>query len=182
MKALAELPAFFLVSLVVHATVLGSGLFRFHPSDETRSFEVEFKADQDLLPDQYKVEKEKKIEAPAKEKEEISHPLAEALDQSLQQSFLRYQDSIKQKIQEERAYPRAALRVGRQGVVRISFKVLSSGLVKDLRLIQPSSLQEFDREALDVVRRASPFPKFSEDFNAAEVEIEVDIVFKISKK
>jgi TonB family protein len=181
-KSPVELPVFLIASLLVHATVLGSGIFHLPFGDEIKPFEVEFEADHRLLPDQYQVEKEKKIETPAKPKEEISHPVAEAPEQPFLQSFLRYQDTIKQKIQEERDYPRAALRMGRQGIVRISFKVLPSGRVEDLKLIQSSNIQELDREALDAVRRASPFSSFPDDFKEVEVEIEVDIVFKISGK
>jgi TonB family protein len=178
-KSPVELPVFLIASLLVHATVLGSGIFRPPSGDEIKPFEVEFEADHRLLPDQYQVEKEKKIEAPAKPKEEISHPVAEAPEQPFLQSFLRYQDSIKQKIQEERDYPRAALRMGRQGIVRIAFKVLPSGRVEDLKLIQPSNFPELDKEALDAVRRASPFSAFPEDFLEPEVVVEVDIIFHI---
>ncbi len=180
MKAGTEFQACLLASLVVHAALIGAGNIRFWDSPEQKSFEIEFEAVRELLPERYELEKEKKIEVP--EKEASSQAIVEKLEDSFKKSFLRYQDSIKQKIQEERDYPRAALRVGQQGIVRIAFRVLSSGRIEDLKLIQPSNVPELDKEALDAVRRASPFSSFPDDFKEAEVEIEVDIVFKISGK
>ncbi len=182
MKAGTELQACLLVSLIAHAALIGAGNVRFWTPPVQKHLEIEFETVRELLPDRYELEKEKKIEAPAKEKEATPQAVIEKLDEAFKKSFLRYQDSIKQKIQEERTYPRAALRIGYQGASRIAFKVLSSGRVEDLRLVQSSSFKALDQEALDAVKRASPFLAFPEDLTETEIEIEVDIIFKISKK
>ncbi len=178
-KNTASLPACLLVSLIAHAAVISAGHFHFTLSPVQKPMEVEFKILEELLPERYELEKEKKVEALAPEE---SPALVEAPDEKLKQSFLRYQDSIKQKIQEEKTYPRAALRIGYQGNARIAFKVLSSGRVEDLRLIRSSKFRSLDQEALDAVRRASPFLAFPKEFEESEIEIEVDIIFKISRK
>ena len=180
MKAGTELQACLLASLVAHAALIGAGNIRFWDFPEQKFFEIEFETVQELLPHRYELEKEKKIEVP--EKEVSSQAVFEKLEDSFKKSFLRYQDSIKQKIQEEKAYPRAALRVGYQGAARIAFRVLPSGRIEDLRLIQSSSFKDLDQEALAAVRRASPFRTFPEDLKESEIEIEVDIVFKIARK
>ncbi|MFA5160276.1 MAG: energy transducer TonB [Candidatus Omnitrophota bacterium] len=182
MKAGTEFQVCLLASLITHVALIGAGNIRFWGPPEQKHFEIEFEAVQELLPDRYELEKEKKIEAPAKEEESTSQAIVEKLDEAFKKSFLRYQDSIKQKIQEEKTYPRAALRIGYQGASRIAFKVLSSGRVENLRLVQSSSFKELDREALDAVRRASPFRTFPADLKASEIEVAVDIVFKISRK
>lgn len=181
MKAGAEIQACFLASLVAHAVLIGTGNIRFWASPDQKPFEIEFEAVQELLPDRYELEKEKKIEVPEKEKEASSQAIVERIDDSFKKSFLRYQDSIKQKIQEEKTYPRAALRVGYQGAARIAFKVLPSGRIENLRLVQSSGFKDLDQEALDAVKRASPFRRFPEDLKESEIEAEVDIVFKISR-
>lgn len=178
-KTAASLPACLLVSLIAHTAVLSAGYFHFQVSPVQKPLEVEFKTLEELLPERYELEKEKKVEALAPE--ETPAP-AEAPDEKLKQSFLRYQDSIKQKIQEEKTYPRAALRIGYQGTARIAFRVLSSGRVEDLRLVRSSNFKQLDQESLDAVQRASPFRAFPEGFEISEIEIEVDIIFRIAKK
>jgi TonB family protein len=182
MKAGTELQACLLASLVVHTALIGAGNLRLWTPREQKHFEIEFKAIKELLPDRYELEKEKKVEAPAKEKEAVSHAVVEKLDETFKKSFLRYQDSIKQKIQEEKTYPRAALRIGYQGAARIVFKVLPSGRIENLMLVQSSNFKVLDQEALAAVKRASPFRTFPEDLKESEIEIEVDIIFKISRK
>ena len=182
MKAGTELQVCLLASLVAHAALIGAGNIRFWASPDQKPFEIEFETVRELLPERYELEKEKKIEAPEKEKEASPQAIVEKLDDPFKKSFLRYQDSIKQKIQEEKTYPRAALRIGYQGEARIAFKVLPSGRIEDLRLVQSSSFNALDQEALDAVRRASPFRTFPADLKESEIEIEVDIVFKISRK
>ena len=179
MKAGTELQACLLASLVAHAALIGAGNIRFLASHDQKPFEIEFETIQEFLPERYQLEKEKRMESP--EGETSAQAIVEKLDDSFKESFLRYQDSVKQKIQEEKAYPRAALRIGRQGAARITFKILSSGRVKDLQLLQSSGFNELDQEALDAVRRASPFLSFPEDLKQLEVQIEVDIVFKTSR-
>ena len=100
----------------------------------------------------------------------------------IKESILRYQDSVKQKIQEERRYPRWALRLGREGAVRISFNLLSSGEIKDVRLIGSSGINELDTEAMNAVKRAIPFLPFPASFGKSELQFEIDIVFRITNK
>lgn len=178
-KTHASLPACLLISLIAHAAVISAGHFHFPTASEQKPFEVEFETAEELLPKRYELEKEKKVEALVPE--ETPAP-AEAPDEKLKQSFLRYQDSIKQKIQEEKTYPRAALRIGYQGTARIAFRVLSSGHVEDLRLVRSSNFKQLDQESLDAVKRASPFRAFPEEFEGSEIEIEVDIIFRIANK
>jgi len=172
------------VSLIAHTGLIGAGVFNVNPVKDEKPFEVEFEIEE-ILPERYEVKKEKKIEKPIVEKEEIIEPVAEEkiepeeIDEELTKSFLRYQDSIKQKIQEGKQYPRWALRIGNEGSVRITFNVLSSGRIEDLKLIKSSGFEELDKEALDAVKRASPFLSFPAELNENNIQIEVDVVFLI---
>ena len=187
MKRINELPVCFFISLIAHAGLIGAGVFNINPVKNEKLFEVEF-AIEEILPQQYELKEEKKIEKPIIEKEEVVEPVAqekpepEKIDENFTKSLLRYQDSIKQKIQEEKQYPRWALRIGHQGAVRIAFNVLSSGRIENLKLIQSSDFEELDQEALDAVKRASPFLSFPAELNENEIQIEVDIVFLIKNQ
>ncbi len=89
----------------------------FNPIKQEKPFEVEFEVEEEILPERYEVKNEKKIEEPVKEKKEVVEPVTEEsaaevipepekTDDELKNSLLRYQDSIKQKIQKEKQYPR----------------------------------------------------------------------------
>jgi periplasmic protein TonB len=196
MRKINEIHACFLLSLVTHLGVFGSGLLNIEKPPKTIEPEITFEIEQpEYLPDTYQITEEKKIEKVKQEeipeepiveevieevKEEI--PKNDSLKEKLKKSLLRYQDSIKQKIQESKQYPRWALRAKHQGIVRIVFDVLHSGEVSDLSLVQSSGFEELDKEALEAVKRASPFANFPEVLKEDAIQIEVDIVFTISKK
>jgi len=59
---------------------------------------------------------------------------------------------------------------------------LSSGHIKDLKLIRPSGFEELDKEALAAVNRAAPFLSFPETFKEDEILFKLDIVFHITSK
>ena len=139
-----------------------------------------FRSRLEYLPERYRLAHEKKIEEVVKE-EQSAEETIESQD-VIKESILRYQDSVKQKIQEERRYPRWALRLGREGAVRISFILLSSGEIEDVRLLGSSGIDELDTEAIDAVKRASPFLPFPDNFAKSELQFEIDIVFRIVEK
>ncbi len=181
-----------MISFIVHAGIVGSGLLPFHPVLKDKPFDVAFEVEEEVLPEVFEVREEKRVEPPVIEREELLEPVpdeikAEGLkpaqeDEEHKKSLLRYQDSIKQRIQKEKQYPRWALRARHQGVVRIVFDVLPAGLVKNLSLLQSSGFKELDEEALDAVKRASPFDPFPEVFSEDEIQVEVAIIFTFREK
>lgn len=191
MKRINDLQACLLVSLIAHTGLVGSGMLHFNPIIKEKPFEVAFEVEEEILPEIFEVQEEKKIEPPVIDQTDLIEPvpdesIAEAPkpveeDEELKKSLLRYQDSIKQKIQQEKQYPRWALRVGHEGEARITFSVLSSGQIKDLRLLSSSGFEELDKEAMDAVRRVSPFLSFPDGFNKEKIIIELDIVFHITR-
>ena len=166
------------MSCAFHSYLIGSNSFRISNTDVKEPIELELRSERpEYLPEKYHLAQEKKIEEFVKE-EQLSEEIAESKD-VIKESILRYQDSVKQKIQEERRYPRWALRLGREGAVRISFILLSSGEIKDVRLLGSSGIEELDAEAMDAVKRASPFLPFPANFAKGELQFEIDIVFRI---
>jgi len=167
----------FVLSCAFHSYLIGSNPFRIKNVEIKKPIEVELRNERpEYLPEKYRLAQERKIEEVVKEKQQ--QDTIESQD-VIKESILRYQDSVKQKIQEERRYPRWALRLKREGAVRISFDLLSSGEIKGVRLLESSGVDEFDTEAMAAVKRASPFLPFSDDFGKEELRFEIDIVFKI---
>jgi len=96
-----------------------------------------------------------------------------------EQAMLRYQDMVKQRIEEVRRYPSWAKRRGIEGEVCIKFAILSKGLTQDIRIIHSSGSKVLDEEAVDTIRRASPFPPVPEEIDSSLIWMEVSIVFTL---
>ena len=93
-----------------------------------------------------------------------------------EEAMLRYQDMIKQRIQEERHYPRWAKKQELEGYVDVSFVVLSDGTIKNEMIMLTSGVKVFDEESLSTIRRAAPFPPIPSK-TIKQTQMQVRIVF-----
>jgi protein TonB len=66
---------------------------------------------------------------------------------------------IRDMIMKRVIYPERAREMGWQGKVKVSFVISSDGLVKDIRILQSSGVDILDRNAVETIKKASPFPK-----------------------
>lgn len=123
-----------------------------------------------LIEEVFVKESVKKLETVG-EKIEVIKPVQEAM--------LRYQDMVKQRIEEARRYPSWAKRRGIEGEVCIKFAILSNGLSQDIRIIRSSGSKVLDDEAVDTIGRASPFPPVPEEIDSSLIWMEVSIVFTL---
>lgn len=131
--------------------------------------EPKAKPEQELKPEEIVMDEPSK--EPLKEKIEIINPTQEAM--------LRYQDMVKQRIEEVRRYPAWAKRQGIEGVSYLIFTLLSNGMVQDIRIIRSSGFDILDEEAISTVKRASPFKPIPKKFNHSSLTMEVAIVFQL---
>ncbi|MBI5183435.1 MAG: energy transducer TonB, partial [Nitrospinae bacterium] len=91
--------------------------------------------------------------------------------------MLRYQDMVKQRIEDVRRYPLVAKRQGIEGVVYLNFIILSDGLTQDVKIIHSSDSKILDDEAVATIKRANPFPPIPKEISTSQVEMEISIVF-----
>lgn len=84
--------------------------------------------------------------------------------------FGRIRDAIQRGI----VYPAAARRMGWEGTVVVSFRLLADGSVRNVRIAESSGYPALDRGAVDAVRNASPFPR-----PPAEAEIVTPVVYRL---
>ena len=96
--------------------------------------------------------------------------------------MLRYQDSIKQKIEASRKYPIWAQKRGIEGVTYLCFKLFSSGEGNDIRIVNTSGSGILDNEAVATIINAQPFPPFPPEIRSNSILMEVAIVFSLNKK
>ncbi len=67
--------------------------------------------------------------------------------------------SIRNTIVNNLTYPRAARRKGWEGTVKVSFVVNEDGGVNNIRVLMTSGFEVLDRDAVETIRRCSPYPK-----------------------
>lgn len=108
---------------------------------------------------------------PSKDVVTIINPAKEAM--------LRYQDMVKQRIQEVRRYPSWAKRQGFEGAVGLRFEILSNGNAQEAELIHSSGFEILDQEAIATIVRASPFPPLPSELVQDIASVEVTIIFKL---
>lgn len=97
-------------------------------------------------------------------------------------AMLRYQDIVKQRIEDARRYPLWARKQGIEGITRLYFTVLPQGLARDIRMVHSSGSSILDQEAVATVQRAGPFPPIPKEIGSSSVGMEVAIVFSLHKE
>lgn len=102
-----------------------------------------------------------------------------AVIDSAEEAMLRYQDMVKQRIQEVRRYPSWAKRQGFGGAVGLRFEILADGSAQEAELIQSSGFEILDQEAIATIVRASPFPPLPSELGQDLASVEVTIIFKL---
>lgn len=66
---------------------------------------------------------------------------------------------IKDLINRHITYPKTARQMGWQGKVKISFFISSDGHAKAIKIVESSGIGSLDKNAVEAVKSASPFPK-----------------------
>ena len=194
----------FVISFIGHCLFLGMPGFNINPSQFKQPKDVMVKIEIEkppLLPKIDVIGEEKKLKEviekprpprpelepePQLEEVVIEKPLKEPIEEmvevvdSAQEAMLRYQDMVKQRIEEVRRYPSWAKRQGIEGDVYLSFIVLSNGLSKDTKIIHSSGSKILDEEAVATIKRANPFPPVPKEIGIFFVQMEVTIVFTLN--
>lgn len=138
------------------------------------------KAEQKLspvIPDNQASDTQAPVQAPAEQKNEsVSHAsnvtaekraalistgsyesvnLIDGTARYLKENFSYVRDAIQKKI----SYPRVARQMGWEGKVIVSFIVCADGHAKDIKIKEGSGIALLDRNAIETVKKASPFPR-----------------------
>ncbi|MFH1094542.1 MAG: energy transducer TonB [Candidatus Omnitrophota bacterium] len=95
------------------------------------------------------------------------------------EAMLRYQDMVKQRIESNRNYPMRAQRMHLEGTVDLAFVINADGNSRNVRVIQSSGSKFLDEQALDTIRKASPFMSLPEEIGKSSVDIRVAIVYSL---
>ncbi len=137
-------------------------------------------------------EKKNKIEPKIVErKREIVEPIKEVKSEILEKPIIHkstpkvdtanikaiYTDKIRQSIQKNLIYPKIAKRLRHQGIVKISFRVMKSGKVENIKVIN-SPKSSLSKGAIKTIKsiKIEQIPK---ELNIDYMDITIPIEFKI---
>jgi protein TonB len=84
-------------------------------------------------------------------------------------------------LNKHKKYPHEARKNGEEGVVAVSFKLDRSGKVIDTHLDKSSGSALLDKEAIEVLARASPFPQPPADVADVTISLSLPIQFRIKR-
>jgi TonB family protein len=82
---------------------------------------------------------------------------------------------IRDIIMRNLSYPQVARKMGWTGKVKISFIVCSDGHAKDIKIAEGSGIEMLDKNAVEAVKKASPFPR-----PPLEAHLIIPIVYKLN--
>ena len=189
----------FLISFSGHLLFLGMPLFNLTLSpEESKEITVQIEIERpSLLPRIEVMGEEKRLKAEEREQktenrvepkmqseeivieEPLNKPIKERVEiiDPAQEAMLRYQDMVKQRIEEARRYPSWAKRQGIEGKVHLSFVVVANGTTKDIKIIRSSNSKILDEEAVATIQRANPFPPLPQEIEAPSLQMEVSLLY-----
>lgn len=88
-----------------------------------------------------------------------------------------YKGKVVARLRRAKRYPSQARRRSLEGTAHVAFTISRSGAVSGIRLTRSSGHGLLDQAALDMVRRASPMPKFPAGITAPAMSLQVPVRF-----
>jgi protein TonB len=107
-------------------------------------------------------------EPPPKPKGPSDQELKAAYSSQLSREFAKYKQ-----------YPRIAQMRGWQGVARVELQIDASGGIQSLGISTSSGYEALDKQALEMVRKATPLPQPPEALRGREFTIIVPVAFRL---
>lgn len=98
------------------------------------------------------------------------------------QATLSWQRSLALHLNKHKQYPAEARRAGAEGIVRLWLSLDRSGRVIESHIVKSSGSSHLDREAMEVLIRASPFPQPPSHVADLAFDFIVPIQFQIGRR
>lgn len=92
----------------------------------------------------------------------------------------RYEQTMSGWLQRHRVVPEMARKLGQHGTPVLRVRIVRSGAVKYFAIERGSGYELIDQAAMDMVRRANPFPAVPENYQGGEVlEFLIPVTFDL---
>ncbi len=93
--------------------------------------------------------------------------------------YSRLVSHVRNGIDRAKRYPRMARRAGYEGRTLLKFKILKSGEIRDISVLESSAFEILDNAAVAAVRRAAPFREQAGKIEEEYIEIILPVVFRL---
>ncbi len=90
-----------------------------------------------------------------------------------------YLGRVASKVRRQKRYPKAALRKKQGGTAVVAFTITKRGSVIGVRLKRRSGNAALDREVLNMVRRAAPFPPIPKGMGRSRIALSIPVRFAV---
>ena len=117
--------------------------------------------------------------APAPPEETVSKIPNIVPQEQLTQHLESYSSLLANAIAKYKQYPKIAQMRGWQGTVIADLEIDSKGTVISIKIKKSSTYEVLDNEALEMIRKASPFPAPPESLRGKNFNVLVPISFKL---
>lgn len=117
------------------------------------------------------------VPAPVPVKQEPPAPTVSQAD--LDNARSRYGDSLWGAISKHKKYPKIATMRGWQGEAIVELNLDGNGKLKSKKIIQSSGFEVLDKQALEMVEKALPFPSPPDVLRGSNFTITVPVPFKL---
>ena len=91
----------------------------------------------------------------------------------------QYEQSIRQRIEQKKVYPRLAKRMRKQGIVKVAFTISRNGTVSRLRILQSSGIKSLDKGALQAVKKVGRFPAIPAGIRKQSIRYIIPISYRL---
>lgn len=189
-----------LLSLSIHLLFLGIPIFDLPVPGQEKEVALQVEIEKiPLLPKIKVMGEEKKIKKMImEEQEQIQKPEAELLSKPEEavkkekefievinpqdDAMFRYQDMVKQRIEEARRYPSWAKRQKIEGKVYVRFIILQDGTVREIEVSGSSGYRMLDEESVATIKRAGVFPPIPEKMGLTQLQMELAIIYTLKRR
>ncbi len=90
-----------------------------------------------------------------------------------------YYEMVRLRIERHKKYPDEAASMHKQGTVILSFVINLEGIMRNLKIVKPSSHEVLNEAALQAVRDCNPFLKPPPRLFKEDILIELDVNFEL---
>jgi protein TonB len=94
----------------------------------------------------------------------------------------KYGNTLWGAISKHKQYPRIAQMRGWQGEAIVELLLDGNGKLKSKKIIQSSGFESLDKQALEMIEKAAPFPAPPEALSDSNFSIKVSIPFKLEQQ
>ncbi len=96
--------------------------------------------------------------------------------------YVSYTSILKKRLASYWGYPREAKEKLMEGKSHVLFSLSREGMLTGITVVDSSGHEILDREAVDAIKRSSPFPPFPDSITAGRLNINVTFDYRLTTK